>query len=221
MFNRIAIFIFILLCMGCSHSGEWQYFPESPSDEINIYVVSHGWHTGIVIPGNLLGEELGFLNGYFDDSPYYEIGWGDKGFYQAKAVTAKIAIKALFWPTQSVMHVVSVPVSPELYFPQSDVLKIKLSRQGFNYLKQAVTASFKQEKEQVIKIGSGLYGRSWFFEAEGEFHLSNTCNTWTARILEVAGLPVATFLTVTSGGVMRQISNLTYECCEHLEVHTE
>jgi hypothetical protein len=32
----------------------------------------------------------------FDDVAYIEIGWGDKGFYQTKKITAGLTVRAIF-----------------------------------------------------------------------------------------------------------------------------
>ena len=43
---------------------------------------------------------------------------------------------------------------------------------------------------KAFPAGKGLYGRSYFFRATGLFNLDNTCNTWLARGLAEAGLPI-------------------------------
>lgn len=210
MFIRLMLFILSLLFVGCSSVAGWQYPPESASDEIEIYVVSHGWHTGVAIPGNQLGNELGFLTDVFGENPYYEIGWGDHGFYQAQEITAGIVVKALLLPSESVTHVVSLPIAPDRYFSQSEVLKIKISRRGFYHLKQSIRQSFKQYNDDVLQLGNGLYGDSLFFQAEGSFHLLNTCNSWTSHILKAAGVPVK--FSLTSDSVMKQARSAVNDC---------
>ncbi len=77
-----------------------------------IFVTGHGWHTGIVVPAAAMNRVLPFLRRRFGDVPYYEFGWGDRAFYEAKGITAGLAIRAIFWPTETVMHVVAVPRQP-------------------------------------------------------------------------------------------------------------
>ena len=50
----------------------------------------------------------------------------------------------------------------------------------------------------------GIYGKSYFYAANGYYYLTNTCNRWTAQMLAAAGLPMAP-LTLTAGGVIRQV----------------
>ena len=44
---------------------------------------------------------------------------------------------------------------------------------------------------------------SMFYLAEGEYSLFNTCNSWTAKALQAAGLPIRT--TLKAAGLMRQL----------------
>jgi len=185
--------------------GEWRYAPESAEDSRTIYVVRHGWHTGIVIPDDGLNSELKFLNSTFGSHPYYEIGWGDKGLYKAKEIKAGITLRAMFWPTSAVMQVVALPDPPSVYFPHSQILEIKLSREGYSHLLQSITDSFKWDQSgNPVVVEEGSYGHSYFFKAVGLFFMTNTCNTWTARMLASAGVPVHSLLTIRAESVMNQ-----------------
>lgn len=73
----------------------------------NIYIVSHGWHTGIVVPAAIVNRVLPQLDARFAQPKWYEIGWGDKGFYQAQEITSRLTLQAMFWSTGAVMHVVA------------------------------------------------------------------------------------------------------------------
>jgi hypothetical protein len=61
-----------------------------------IYVVSHGWHTGFVVPASTIESRLPQLRDRFANAPYIEFGWGDKGFYQAKEITSGLTLQAIF-----------------------------------------------------------------------------------------------------------------------------
>lgn len=218
--------IFLLLTISlftfnCSNFKSWKYLPKNKSEETYIYVVSHGWHTGVVILKENLGDELKFLHEHFGISPYYEIGWGDKGFYEAEEITIQLTLQALFIPTPSVLHIVAVPSDPEKYFSGSEVIKIPISKEAHAILNRSISNTFKKDiKGELIKTRRGLYGKSFFFVAKGSYYITNTCNTWTARILEEAGLPISSFLTLTARSVRSQARDAanSYRCCiENLE----
>ena len=47
------------------------------SGENEIYVVSHGWHTGFVIPASEIKKVIPELEQRFGNTPYIEFGWGE------------------------------------------------------------------------------------------------------------------------------------------------
>jgi|JI9StandDraft_1071089.scaffolds.fasta_scaffold03221_4 uncharacterized protein (TIGR02117 family) len=215
------LLIFFIFSFHSSNFKSWKYLPTNKTEETYIYVVSHGWHTGVVILKENLGDELKFLHEHFGISPYYEIGWGDKGFYEAEEITIKLTLQALFIPTPSVLHIVAVPSDPEKYFSGSEVIKIPISKEAHAILNQNIHKTFERDKAgDFIKTKRGLYGKSFFFVAKGSYYITNTCNTWTARILEEAGLPISSFLTLTARSVRSQARDAanSYRCCiENLE----
>lgn len=171
-------------------------------------MVSHGWHTGIVLSTNDLGAPLSFIDQQLGASEYYEFGWGDKGFYQAKEITTLLVLKAILWPTDSVMHVVSFDSSPAYYFSQSEVIALQISSKGLARLQTFVAASFKRNsRDELLQIGPGIYGNSLFFESDTPYHLLYTCNTWVADAIALTGAPVSSFLTLRARSVMSQVKS--------------
>lgn len=203
--HQLLALIFTLTFSSCASLKQWQDLPTSKADEQHFYLLSHGWHTGIVIPTIYLDERFDFLRSYFGYSAYYEFGWGDADFYPAQSNTIILGLKALFWPTSAVMHVAALPVKPQNYFIGTQTLEIKTSSQGMKNLINYIDDSFRKDRSgERISTQRGLYGRSFFFQATGSFFMTRTCNTWTSEALEKAGLPVSSFLTLSSSSVMNQ-----------------
>ncbi|GAA5215783.1 TIGR02117 family protein [Corallincola platygyrae] len=219
-FNLVAGLMLLasFFCVGCS--TRWQYLPTD--EELNqplpkIYVVGHGWHTGLVVPASAIPKDLAEIHQTLPFSAFYEIGWGDKGFYQADEITSGITVRAIFWPTESVMHVVSLPKEPQTFFPQSDVVELKLSQQALDKLMVAISRSFARDSQgEILRTQKGLYGQSWFYQGEGSYYMTNTCNTWVAKMLDEAGVPFRTFMTLTSSSVIEQAKEAAanYPCAE-------
>lgn len=65
--------------------------PELPKNQV-IYVVNHGWHTGVVIPVYAFKGRLDALSLRFSQAAFIELGWRDRGFYQAKKNTSKLTV---------------------------------------------------------------------------------------------------------------------------------
>ncbi len=212
MFKISKLFFHLLLLLGfafsfsgCTLFKKWEHLPTTQEDERSLYLTNTGWHTGLVIASVHLDKRFDFLKSRFGYSEFYEFGWGDKAYYEAKEITSGMRMQAVFWPTDSVMHVVAVPILPKLYFPESQSLELKVSKEGLEHLIQYILDSFKRDgKGAVIDSKRGLYRRSFFYDGEDSFYMTNTCNTWTAKGLDKAGLPVSSFLTISAGSVMRQ-----------------
>jgi uncharacterized protein (TIGR02117 family) len=171
-----------------------------------IYIVRHGWHTGFVIPADIIQAQLPQLVDRFSGTPYLEFGWGDKDYYQNEKVTLGLALKAMFLPTDSVMHVVAVPERADLHFTDNDVEPLCLDREQYALLIGFIEQSFLLDDEDlIIKSQSGNYGDSQFYMGEGKYYLMNTCNNWTARGLKSVGLPISPGLKTSAGSIMKYL----------------
>lgn len=171
-----------------------------------LYVASHGWHTGIILERENLNDLIPSLAKRFPDCDYYEIGWGDAGFYQAEKITAKITLNAVFLPSDTVVHLVGLNGDPVSYFSNSEVQEVSISAEGMKSLCAFVESSFARDETGKLKmLGPGLYGDSQFFEGEGKYHLFNGCNKWTAKALCSGEVEIEPFFKITSASVMREI----------------
>lgn len=207
--NLLVIFL-VVLC-GCSAKPyvvkSQETFSGSGNNE--VYVVSHGWHTGIVVPAKDIQKELQKLMKRFGSSQYIEFGWGDNGFYQAKKITSGLTIRAIFWPTESVIHAVSVPYNPYEFFSHSEVEILCLTDNEFSSLIGFIVNSFyKDTKGEVLELRNGVYGDSQFYKGVGDYYLMNTCNKWTAKGLRSAGMNISTTFKFTAGSVMSYVKEV-------------
>ncbi len=176
---------------------------------IQIHVVSHGWHTGFIIPTEALEAKLPALKARFGNAPMLEIGWGDKGFYQAETITLGISLRAMFWPSESVVHVVAVTDEVHAFFPHSQIRTLRLSQRGFATLVRFLTNSFHQEIEgEIMPLRKGIYGDSQFYQGVGDYFFLNTCNKWTAKGLKSSGLDINPTLKLSASGVMDYLESL-------------
>jgi uncharacterized protein (TIGR02117 family) len=185
-----------LFLIGCAGSPV-----ERPLDgEIPVYVVTHGWHTGIA----MRAADIDFARWRPLPHPararYIEIGWGDRDYYPAPGFNLWYGFKALAWPTPSVLHVTGFDEPPARYFSASEVVELRLSPSGFERLLAYITASFEAE---AAPIAPSLYASGAFYPSREKFHLFKTCNVWVARALRAAGIEVRSSLTTE--GLMAQL----------------
>ena len=176
-----------------------------------VYVVNHGWHTGFVVPASGIFQAIPELEQRFENAPYIEFGWGDNEFYQAEEITSGVTLKAIFLPTNSVVHAVAVTRKADKYFKHSEVEKFCLEDTEFKSLVDFIARSFyRDESGNILKLNHGIYGDSQLYEGKGDFHIFNTCNKWTAKGLESAGMNISTTFKLTAGSIMSYLSREEY-----------
>lgn len=192
-------------CVGCATPGTLLYPVQDQEEPQLISVVSHGWHTGIVVKRDDIDAHLWPEKDDFPEALYLEVGWGDRAFYQAPQAGVGILIQAALWSPSSVLLVIGMPTTPTQYFPRGDIIEIPLSHRGLEALATFVHATYKRDATgKTMPVGPGNWHKhSMFYLAEGEYSLFNTCNSWTAKALQAAGLPIRT--TLKAGGLMRQL----------------
>lgn len=207
--RRIAGILAAALLAACATEPRVvrpQFSAEGGISPKTIYIVSHGWHTGVVFPGPDLNAAAPELRDLFGEVPYYEFGWGDERFYRARRITSGLAVKALFLPTSAVLHVAAVTGEPKAFFPGSEVVALLVRPEGFESLKRFILESFARDPEgSLLPLEPGIYGESRFFKAKGTYFFLNTCNTWTAKALRSAGREMPAPVNLTSESVMNSL----------------
>lgn len=172
-------------------------------DSTTVLVVRHRWHTGIAFPADRLSPALAFLSPHYTSPRYFEFGWGDDAFYR-RDNSIGLMLRAMLWPTHSVMHVAGLDRHPEA-LPHGEIQALCLSPEQLRSLQEDIARDFVLNEDGTpAEVSSGLYGDSHFFPAKGTFWLGRTCNTWTAHKLEAAGIAMKR-LTLSAGGVLAQL----------------
>ena len=201
-----VICLFLLALSGCTALPADSPATAPCEAQRVFYVVSHGWHTGVVVNRQDLVDLVPGLAQSFGDEKYLEIGWGDARFYQSPTGTFQLALQAILWPTSTVLHVVGLPVMPQAYFRGSEIVEVTVPEAGYERLLMYIARGFTRTADNdVIRLGPGLYGKSGFYRAEGTFHAFNTCNTWVAKAIAESGYPINSTGRVTAEAVMSQL----------------
>lgn len=204
MKGLFLLFIVFLLSACPSKPYVVTHTEEKFSEEsVAIYVVSHGWHTGIVVPAREIQSTIPQLKQRFKNTPYLEFGWGDNKYYPADETTTGLTLRAILWPTGTVIHAVAVPEKVDLFFPDSHIEELCLDGTEYSLLICFLRNSFyKNEENNIIELKKGNYGNSQFYQGEGVFYFMNTCNNWTAKGLKSAGMDISPAFKLTSNSVM-------------------
>ena len=153
-----------------------------------VWVVSNGWHSGIVLPRADVPESVIPEIADFPHARFFEFGWGDAEFYPAREAGAWLALRAAF-PGPAVVHVSGLPDHPARIWPQVKILPFAVDTQGLRRLLVFLRNSFDRAGAgRAAVTARGIYPFSLFYPATGRFHVFNTCNSWTAQALTAMGL---------------------------------
>ena len=207
--NLIYLFIFFLLGYGCVGPIERLYPPRAGEHTKIIYLINHNnWHTGIAFKMKDLSPNIWPEIGDFEGFTYLEVGWGDKDYYQDPEPNLWVTLKAVLWPTDSVLHVLGFNSPVEQFFSESEIIELELSDKGFAYLSKFIHNTYaRNELEELIELGEGKLNNSLFYLAKGKFHLFNTCNVWTAQAIRSAGFPITPFYSISAGNLVYQVKD--------------
>ncbi|MBS9525460.1 DUF2459 domain-containing protein [Litoribacter ruber] len=193
--------IFTLLSFTC-----FQLLAEQ--DKYTIYVSSISWHTGLVIPGEVLPDSIWREGHEYGEAEYLEIGWGDADFYPSEGFNLWYAFKAVFWPTRSVLHIKPIARNPENHYYNTNVVKIELNKEQMETLVQFLVRELNlDESGQIIPSTQGLYSDSHFYEGSSRYYFPNNSNVWVARAIRHAGFPLRPLWLQTTGMVLNKVED--------------
>jgi uncharacterized protein (TIGR02117 family) len=191
---------------GCLGPVAGLYPPAEHAAAPVVWIVDHGWHTGLVIRAADLPAELWPERADVPGARFLEVAWGDRDFYLAPQGTSGLALRAALVSRGSVLHVAGFSEPVSVSFPAQEVIEVTLSRRGFEALARFIDATHARGgAARATRLAPGLYGDSRFYPAGGRYGLLNTCNTWIASALREAGVPITPLWAATAGGLLRQV----------------
>ena len=175
----------------------------------SIYVVSHGWHVGLVLRRQELPATS--LLARYAPGPFQhlEIGWGDGDYYPARRGTLALALRAAFRSRGSVLHVVGFDDAVTTFFAQAKAVQVDLTPEGLASLARYIDTAYAVDADgRPIVVARAEYGTGFFYLARGQYELLDNSNTWAARGLKIAGCPVDVEVALTAGAVLYQAARL-------------
>ena len=204
---RSFLFSMSLLLVTCA-SPSLGLFPPDPEESTKtIYLVRHGWHAGIVVNRSDIPVGTWPQHNEFPEAEYLEVGWGDKDYYMTLEPGLGIMLMAGLLPTDSVLHIVGVRGPITSYFPQNEILLVKLSEEGFLRLSRYIEDSYALDGAGLSQsLGPSLYGKGRFYLSRETYHAFNTCNAWTARALRNAGAPITPAINLRVETLMNNVA---------------
>ncbi len=164
----------------------------------SVYVVNHGWHTGVVMQRNDFICLIGLDSIRIPAGKWLEFGWGDKDFYMSTPSEDDVewftTLKAAIWPTSSVVHVVGFNRPVPEYFSYSGLIGLHIADSLRESMAKYISKAFsRRENGTLDSLGQGLYGNSCFFSGQEKYYFPKTCNVWTAQVLKRGGIDLSPF----------------------------
>jgi uncharacterized protein (TIGR02117 family) len=172
----------------------------APADGVQVFVVSNGFHTDIVVPMQAQGVDWAlelqaehFTGANPVAASHAGFGWGDRGFYLTTPtlmdIDAGTAFEALFDSSGSLMHVTLWGGTP---VPGPTVRPLRLTSAQYTQLTANLRASFQRDAAGAVRPipGAGYRYYDAFYEGVGTYSLFETCNEWTAAQLRRIGVAV-------------------------------
>ncbi|BAU47646.1 membrane protein [Sulfurifustis variabilis] len=207
------------LCAGCATQAPAT--PAAVHDVRSIHIVVHGWHAGVAIAREDIATSVWPEALDFPAADHIEAGWGDRDYYTAPGFRLSYALRALFLPTPSVLHLVGIR-GRVACFPARDIVELRVPRSSVERLVGYIAGSHaRDEAGRGIVVAPGLYGGGRFYLSNESYHLFRTSNVWLARGLREAGIRVVPGLAFSSTGLMSQLRELDYahevECPSGME----
>ena len=174
-----------------------------------IRVASNGWHSAVILAAADLPPGAIPETADFPAARWLSFGWGDAEYFPAPEPGIGTTLRAAILPTPSVVLLGGLPAPVRETWPTAEIVTLSISPQGFRRLVAYLGAAFdRQGNARASPVAPGLEPFSRFYPATGSFHALNTCNTWTARALEAAGLPMRVVGTITADDLMAQLRSL-------------
>jgi uncharacterized protein (TIGR02117 family) len=171
-----------------------------------VFVVHNNWHAALIVRKADLSQALFPEQDHFPEAEYLEIGWGDRDYFPATEESVGLALRAAFWSSGSVLHVVSFRGPIGDYFVDGEIIELALSPEAFQRLSEFVSASFSRADRSVAAQSQpGLVPHARFYPAAGRFSILRTCNTWIADSLKSAGLDISPRYIITAASLARQV----------------
>ena len=145
----------------------------SSSTEKKFYLSDNGRHIDIIL---------------YENGHYVSYGWGSRVFFTQVPtwddLTYTIGFQALFTKPESIMRI------KNYYEVKDNWIKVNCSKKQYDIVEKMIYDSFKRDpRHGVIEYISEIeYNNATFYEANGNYNVLHTCNTWVNDVLYEADL---------------------------------
>jgi uncharacterized protein (TIGR02117 family) len=197
-----SIYLFLSILMsGCASTPPVKDVPLTNTKH-TIYFIYRGWHTSILLDAKSLAASVPQLAADLKNQKYVRVGWGDGDYFTGKNKSFTSATKALVASGYSALQLLTYDYEPFDEIPSDSRVPIAITEQGLRELTRYIGQSIKTEDGKLLRLPSFGDATGLFFQANSSYGVFSNCNTWSAKALRAAGLPISNRLTAQ--GVFKQ-----------------
>src|SRR5688572_3710073 len=179
----LSLMIFAtLVFFALAHAGAaraanaWTCSPEEKRCR-TVFIIHDSWHAAIVLRKDDLSIATLPELADFPDPSFVELSWGDKDYFPNPDSGFFMALKAAFWSSGSVLHLVGFDGEVRGFYPKAEVVEMRMSAPAYDRLIAFISASFARPPDRGrAQALAGLYSYSRFYPSTLHFSLLNTCN---------------------------------------------
>lgn len=206
---RLCLIIALCCTVSCVNQRKISNYAEKEAKNTTIHVSKRSWHTNIIVPVDSVDSLLPELKEDFSDSEYFEISWGDEKYFMADEGTFGLALRAALFPTSSVLRVFGLKRPGVEYGNDDNFVSLKITQNDLVNMVNYIEDSFEKDNNgEFINVTDYKNGRMHFYLSSLTYWGHTTCNVWTARALEKAGIPVRPFYAVSATNLMKQLKKI-------------
>jgi uncharacterized protein (TIGR02117 family) len=208
MILRSVLICLLLAASRASAAANWVCTTEEPMCKL-VVVVYDSWHAAIVLRrADITHDSLPELVD-FPDAEFIEFSWGDKDYFPNPDAGVFTGIKAAFWSSGSVLHLVGFSGNPKSFYRSGELVELRLTTNAHGRLLDYISRTFfRPPPRDRAEASAGLFTYSRFYPATHKFSLLKTCNTWVAEALKSAGLPISPGHVITADSLATQLSGI-------------
>ncbi|TMA61719.1 MAG: DUF2459 domain-containing protein [Deltaproteobacteria bacterium] len=207
MICRAVLISLLLLGASARAAKDWACLAASGNCK-SVFIAHDSWHAAIVLSKNDISAEAVPELVDFPQAQFIEFSWGDKDYFPNPDAGIFSALKAAFWSSGSVLHVVGFRGDVKTFYGRAEIVELYLSAPAYARLQDFIAQTFLRPEAGRAQASAGLLADSHFYPATHKFSLVKTCNTWVAEALEAAGLPIVSDYVMTPGQLAEQLGKL-------------
>ncbi|HXT54666.1 MAG TPA: DUF2459 domain-containing protein, partial [Candidatus Eisenbacteria bacterium] len=123
-----------------------------------VFIVHGGWHAAIVLNGGDISPAVVPEIADFLQVRFVEFSWGDKDYFPDPHAGPVTALKAAFWSSGSVLHLVGFTEEIAKFYSGAEIIELQFAATAYGELVSYLSETFARAGPRVrASSHAGLY----------------------------------------------------------------